>query len=86
MQRRLACKLVDKCLIKSFGLGDKSACCEGIKTTLLDDSVSSVRLASSPDSCELGNVRFPYDGKLKVSYGNRSLPSSRESGDKAMLS
>ena len=51
--------------------------------------VYSIPIASFPDSREPGSVRFRYDtfsitGRLKVSYGNRTLPSSRESGDKAI--
>ena len=47
-------------------------------------SRSGSGVAASPDSREPGSVRFPYDTfRLKVSYGNRTLPGSRESGDEA---
>ena len=42
-------------------------------------------LAASPDSHEPGSVRFPYiHGRLKLSYGNQTLPGSRESGEAAI--
>ena len=42
-------------------------------------------VASSPDSCEPGSVRFcmTLSASPKVSYGNRTLPDSRESEDAA---
>ena len=35
-------------------------------------------------SVKVGAVS-PGDGRLKVSYGNRTLPGSRETGDEATL-